>query len=84
MMLDHARANGVEAHQQIAIDKVLFEDSRAVGVRTVAADGSRAEVRSKVVVDASGRACIIGRQLDLRSPLPELRKASAWGYFSRR
>ncbi len=81
MMLDHARAGGVEVHEQTSIDKVLFEDSRAVGVQTVSADGARSEVRAKVVVDASGRACIIGRQLGLRSPLPELRKASAWGYF---
>ena len=81
MMLDHALANGVEVHQQTSIDKVLFEDSRAVGVQIVPASGVRTEVRAKVVVDASGRACVIGRQLDLRSPLPELRKASAWGYF---
>lgn len=81
MMLDHARAGGVEVHEQTSIDKVLFENSSAVGVQTVSADGARSEVRAKVVVDASGRACIIGRQLGLRSPLPELRKASAWGYF---
>ncbi len=81
MMLVHARVGGVEVHEQTSIDKVLFEDSRAVGVQTVSADGARSEVRAKVVVDASGRACIIGRQLGLRSPLPELRKASAWGYF---
>jgi flavin-dependent dehydrogenase len=81
MMLDHARASGVEVHEQTSIDQVLFDGGRAIGVRTVSADGTRAEVRSKVVADASGRACIIGRQLGLRRPLPELRKASAWGYF---
>ena len=81
MMLDHARASGVEVHEQTSIDKVLFEDSRAVGVQIVSANEVRSEVRAKVVVDASGRACIIGRQLGLRSPLPELRKASAWGYY---
>jgi flavin-dependent dehydrogenase len=81
MMLDHARASGVEVREQVSIDKVLFEDERAVGVQLVTTDGSRADVPAKVVVDASGRACVIGRQLGLRSPLPELRKASAWGYF---
>jgi len=81
MMLDHARANGVEVREQTSIDQVLFEDGRAVGVQIVAADGARSHVAAKVVVDASGRACVIGRQLGLRSPLPELRKASAWGYF---
>ncbi len=81
MMLDHARTNGVEVHEEISIKKVLFEDGRAVGVQIVPANGSRAEVHAKVVVDASGRACVIGRQLGLRSELPELRKASVWGYF---
>lgn len=81
MMLNHARANGVEVHEQIGIDKVLFENGRAAGVQTISRDGTRCEVRARVVVDASGRACVIGNQLGLRSPLPELRKATAWGYF---
>ena len=81
MMLDHARANGVEVREQVGIDKVLFENQRAVGVQIVSTNGSRSTVHSKVVVDASGRSCVIGQQLGLRSPLPELRKASVWGYF---
>lgn len=80
MMLDHARANGVEVHEQLGIEKVLFDGERAIGVQIVS-NGSRADVHSKVVVDASGRGCVIGRQLGLRTPLPELRKASVWGYF---
>lgn len=81
MMLAHARANGVEVHEETSIETVLFNEGRAVGVQIVPSKGSPAEVRAKVVVDASGRACVIGRQLGLRSELPELRKASAWGYF---
>lgn len=81
LMLNHARAHGVEVHEQTTTEQVLFENGRAVGVRVVPAGGPAAEVRAKVVVDASGRACVIGRQLGLRSPLPELRKASVWGYF---
>ena len=81
LMLEHARANGVEVHEQTAIEEVLFESGRAVGVRVAPTNGSRTEVRAKVVVDASGRSCVIGRQLDLLCKLPELRKASAWGYY---
>lgn len=81
MMLDHARANGVEVREQTVIERVLFEAGRAVGVRVIAPAGAVTEVRARVVVDASGRACVIGRQLGLRSSLPELRKASVWGYF---
>lgn len=81
MMLDHARAAGVEVHEKIGIDQVIFENGRAIGVQIVSPDGSRKSVHSKVVVDASGRACVIGRQLGLHSPLPELRKGTVWGYF---
>jgi len=81
MMLDHARANGVEVHEQSTVEKVIFEGGRAVGVRLASTNGSPTEVRAKVVVDASGRACVIGRQLDLLCKLPELRKATAWGYY---
>src|SRR5262245_21933668 len=54
LMLDHARAHGVEVREQVGIDKVLFEDRRAVGVQIVSENGSRSAVHSKVVVDASG------------------------------
>jgi flavin-dependent dehydrogenase len=81
MLLDHARANGVEVHEQSGVQEVLFDGDRAVGLRIVSREGVSREVRAKVVVDASGRACVIGQQLGLKSPLPELRKASAWGYF---
>lgn len=81
LMLDHARAAGAEVHEQAGVEEVLFEAGRAAGVRVVVGGGATAEVRARVVVDASGRACVIGRQLGLRCPLPELRKASVWGYF---
>ena len=81
LMLDHARANGVEVHEQSPVQEVLFEGERAVGVRVASQNGSPAEVRAKVVVDASGHACVIGRQLNLLCKLPELRKATVWSYF---
>lgn len=81
MMLNHAQVNGVEVHQQAFISQVLFEGSRAVGIQVKTHEGSAKQVRARVVVDASGRACVIGRQLGIHTALPELRKASAWGYY---
>jgi len=81
LMLDHARANGVEVHEQASVQEVIFENGKAVGVRLASENGSSTEVRAKVVVDASGHACVIGRQLDLLCKLPELRKATVWSYF---
>jgi flavin-dependent dehydrogenase len=80
MMLDHARASGVTVFGEAGVREVLFEGGRAVGVRlNDPLEG--AELHAKVVVDASGRACLIGRQLGLRKELKDLRKASAWSYY---
>src|SRR6185503_11320612 len=55
MMLNNAREHGVQAYEGIRVNEVLFEDGRAVGVRILQGDGSQQEVRSQVVVDASGQ-----------------------------
>src|SRR5579884_3332934 len=59
MMLDNAREQGVEVHQPARVLEVLFEGSRAVGVRVQAEDGTQEEVRAKVVVDASGQSALL-------------------------
>lgn len=82
MLLDHARAHGVEVREHLRVDRILFDPAgRATGVRISLAGGGTVEVSAQVVVDASGRACTLGRQLGLRCALPELRKASVWGYY---
>lgn len=81
MLLEHARSHGVEVCEGHAVRSVLFEEDRAVGVRAADGEGAVREVRARVVVDASGRACLIGNQLGLRDTVPGLNKASIWGYF---
>lgn len=79
MMLDHARENGVQV-REAGVKEVLFENGRAVGVR-LNGNTNGEELRAKIVVDASGRACVIGRQLGLRQEIQDLRKATAWSYY---
>lgn len=81
MIRDHAIANGVDYREGAKVDSVMFEKGRAVGVRMTNGTGQETEARAKVVVDATGRRCLIGRQLGLWSVIPSLRKASVWGYF---
>lgn len=81
LMLDHARENGVTVRDNTRVESVVFEKDRAAGVVVAGADGTKITIPAKVVVDASGRSCLIGNQLDLRTEVPGLRKASAWGYF---
>ena len=87
MCLDNARESGVEVRMATAVEEILFEKGengegdRAVGVRAKAGNGESYEVGARVVVDASGRATVIGSQLGLKGPVPGLKKASIWSYF---
>ena len=79
--LDNARRNGVEVRTATSVERVRFEDGRAVGVRARTTRADPDEIDSRVVVDASGQATVIGKQLGLRGPVPGLEKGSLWSYF---
>src|SRR3954471_21123464 len=64
MMLRNAQEQGVAVEEGVHVTSVIWEgDSpeqrRAVGVRIKREDGTEAEVRAKVVVDASGQGTVI-------------------------
>lgn len=81
MCLDNAIRSGVEVHMKTRVRKVLFEGEQAIGVVAHRGDEPDTEIRGKVIVDASGRATVIGKQLGLREEIPNLRKASIWSYY---
>ena len=81
LMLENAREHGVVAHEGVRVFDVLFEKDRAVGVTIRDEDGSFREVRSKVVVDASGQNGLIQNRLRLRIWDPVLNKGAIWTYW---
>ena len=81
LLSDHARESGVEICQGTEVNSVIFEDGRATGVWASHRGHDPMHLRAKVVVDASGRACLIGKQLSLKGEVPGLNKTSLWGYF---
>jgi flavin-dependent dehydrogenase len=81
MCLDNAMAAEVDVRMPARVREVLFEDGRAVGVLAEDSTGEPYEIRSKVVVDASGRVSVIGSQLGLKENVPGLNKASIWSYY---
>jgi flavin-dependent dehydrogenase len=81
ILLDNAREHGVVIHQGVRVLEVLFEGSRAVGVRLQDQDGVEREVRCPVVVDASGQSTMIMDRLGLRDWDPVLKKAALWTYW---
>jgi flavin-dependent dehydrogenase len=81
MMLQNAREHGVEAQEGVRVLDVLFEGTRAVGVRIQTDDGTSREVRAKVVVDASGQSGMLMNRLKMRIWDPLLNKGAIWTYW---
>jgi flavin-dependent dehydrogenase len=80
MLLENAAEHGVRVHQGVRVLEVLFEGSRAVGVRVQDEAGERT-VRADVVVDASGQSSMIMDRFGLREWDPVLKKAALWTYW---
>jgi 1H-pyrrole-2-carbonyl-[peptidyl-carrier protein] chlorinase len=66
MLLRNAYELGATVLQGVRVAEVLFEQGRAVGVRAKVLDGWEREIRARVVVDASGRRCMLASQLGLK------------------
>src|SRR5262245_14179701 len=81
MMLANAREHGVDAQEGVRVLEVVFDNERAVGVRIQTEDGSRREVRAKVVVDASGQSTMLQNKFKLRIWDPVLNKGAIWTYW---
>ena len=78
LLLDHAQRCGAALVRGRALDVRFGPDG--VEVEVAAADGVAA-VRSKTLVDASGRAGFVARRQGVRIADDELRKASVYAHF---
>ena len=78
LLLDAAREAGVEVREGQRVAAVDFD---ADGAR-VRCPGSTGGERVRAVVDASGRAGLLARQLALREDEPRLANVALYGHFS--
>ncbi len=60
LCLENARESGVAVRENTTVRRVVFEDGRAIGVSASRFGEEPHEIRASVVVDASGRATLIG------------------------
>ncbi len=80
MMLDNAATHGAHVREGARVKEVLFDGSKAVGVR-VGTDVGIEDISAKIVVDASGMASILAKQLDLRRSDPQFKNAAIYAYY---
>lgn len=80
MLLDNAKAAGVDVHVRTNVKELLFEGEQATGALVEYEDGRREESKARVVVDASGQSGLFSRKLKLKNDDPRLRHAA---FFTR-
>jgi 1H-pyrrole-2-carbonyl-[peptidyl-carrier protein] chlorinase len=81
MLARHARECGAEVREGVRVEEVLMRDGRAVGVRAEDESGRSEEIRARVVVDASGRRCLLATQLGLRTNDPAFSQFAVYSWF---
>jgi flavin-dependent dehydrogenase len=66
MLFEHARENGVDAREQVALESVSVDGIGAVQAQARAADGQVLAISARYLVDASGRDTFLGNRLKLK------------------
>jgi len=87
LLLEHARSQGVEVHEEVAVRRVNFDGDRAVSAeweRTDQTGGEDAKgaVTFDYVIDASGRAGLLAtKHHDSRRHHEVFKNVALWGYW---
>ena len=82
LLLQHARNLGARVLTGVQVEQVNFDrKGAAIGV-TAKVGGSRVALKSRLVVDATGRKALLGRQLQMLKPDPEFRQFAVHSWFS--
>jgi flavin-dependent dehydrogenase len=82
ILLRHAAASGARIREEVAVQSVDLNGGAPILACRAAGEDGAGEVRCRVVVDASGQASLLGRQLGLRVMDDDFRFMSVWGYFT--
>jgi FADH2 O2-dependent halogenase len=80
LMLKHAQRLGTQVYQGVTVKEVLFDGDRARGVRVRFADRDL-DLECRMLVDASGRQTVLGRQLKLKKNDPIFDQFAVHAWF---
>jgi len=82
MMLDNAREKGAEVREETAVNRLLMENDRVVGVEaTDRRSGRTYEVRAPITLDCSGKEAFASNRNGWRLRDPYLNKIAVWTYY---
>ncbi len=80
ILLDHARENGAEVHEESSVDEIAFTaDEVTLQVRPKS--GPAHQVTARYVIDASGRNSIVANKFKLKKSYAHLQKVSIFAHY---
>ena len=77
LLLDHARACGVDVHEQTQVTRVDVSDKSRVVVET--AGGETHEAR--FIIDGAGHGTFLGQKISEKSDVPELKRVAVFSHY---
>ena len=80
LLLKRAEELGTKVYQGVHVKQVLFDGDYAKGVR-ISVAGQPLDVQAKIVVDASGRHTLLGRQLGVKKKDPIFNQYAVHAWF---
>lgn len=81
MLLDNAREKGAEVREQTAVNRLLMDGGRVVGVEATDKSGRTYEVRAPITLDCTGKEAFTSNRLGWRMRDPYLNKIAVWTYY---
>ena len=79
---DQARGAGAEFIEDAKVRRIVELSEGSVAVEVETKDAPPRVVRGRYLFDASGQNTVVGRHLQTRRTLPDLKKVASYGHFS--
>lgn len=80
LLLQGAARVGATVAEETAVTRLAVDGDRVVEAE-IEGPGGRRRLRPRVVLDASGQRCVLGRALGLLRPVPDLQATATFSYF---
>jgi flavin-dependent dehydrogenase len=81
VLLDHAAECGAEVHEETSVDRVEFsKENVELAVRSNP-ENFRGSIRARYLIDASGRASVLGRHFKIKKTYNHLQKLSIFAHY---
>ncbi|HET7369922.1 MAG TPA: NAD(P)/FAD-dependent oxidoreductase [Gammaproteobacteria bacterium] len=81
LLFENARANGVDARQQVTVLDVEHADDGSAVVQAETSTGEALRFETRYVIDASGRGTFYARKLKLKQNDPRHRSAAIFAHY---